>query len=90
MKDSQEKLIEESVIKYSIMVKKEISINTLILLVKDICNILFYFRDHKAYVQKLHFSNDDRLQVRKEEKFTDFDEEIKLLKNTITKNSTVE
>jgi len=29
------------------------------------------------------------LLVKKEEKYTDFDEEIKLLRNTITKNSTV-
>lgn len=46
--------------------------------------------DHKTYVQKLHFSDNDKLTVKKEEKFTDFDEEIKLLRNTITKNSTVE
>jgi len=45
--------------------------------------------DHKTYVKKLHFLDDDKLLVKKEEKYTDFDEEIKLLRNTITKNSTV-
>lgn len=33
--------------------------------------------DHKTYVKKLHFSDDDKLLVKKEEKYTDFDEEIK-------------
>lgn len=88
MRDSPEKLIEEWMMKSSITVKKRTSTSTLIQSTKDICNFLFYFRDHKTYVRKLHFSDDDKLLVKKEEKYTDFDEEIKLLRNTITKNST--
>lgn len=74
--------------KSSITVKKRTSTSTSIQSTKDTCNFLFYFRDHKTYVKKLHFSDDDKLLVKKEEKYTDFDEEIKLLRNTITKNST--
>lgn len=89
MKDSPEKPIEEWMMKSSIMVKKRTSTSTSIQLTKDTCNFLFHFRDHKTNVKKLHFLDDDKLLVKKEEKYTDFDEEIKLLRNTITKNSTV-
>lgn len=90
MKDSQEKPIEELTMKYSIMANKWISIDILTLSMKSTCNFVFLFRDHKTYIKKLQFADDEKLNIKKEEKFTDFDEEIKLLRNTITKNSTIE
>lgn len=39
---------------------------------------------------KLHFVDDERQTRRKETKFTDFEEEIKLLKNSISRNGNSE
>ena len=39
---------------------------------------------------KLHFVDDERQTRRKETKFTDFDEEIKLLRNSISRNGNSE
>lgn len=74
MKDSPEKHIEESIMKSLNMVKKRTSINILILSTKNICNFFIYFRDHKTYVKKLQFIDDEKLTVKREEKFTEFDE----------------
>lgn len=89
MKDSPSKLIEEFQLSRSSMVRKRTLIDTLTQSRTDKCNILCYFRDYKTYSRKLRFAEDERqTNFKKEEsKFTDFDEEIKTLRTTITKNS---
>lgn len=90
MKGSQEQPTEESIMKSLNMARKRTLINISTLSKIDTCNFCTYFRNHQTYVKKLQFVDDEKLKVKKEEKFTDFDEEIKLLRSTITKNSTDE
>jgi len=49
---------------------------------------LFISSEPKNLKGRLHFIDDERqTRIKKEQKFTDFDDEIKLLRKTLTKNN---